>query len=213
MQRLRWTTGALAGLVLACGGAEDGLAPGGVRAPVAAASVPESELHFLQPASGAPPLAATSVSFYAVRGQDREASLWYHRRPGAPDSSRLVRLRVDRRSLVNAPDGTPLAPGDSVLITLTVVDPARLIVEYQPAGLVFAPRRPAKVTYWYLEADHDFNGDGVVDALDRALERSFGVWGQEQPGDPWNSVPVIRQPLVDQIEGSIPGFTRYAVAY
>lgn len=213
MQGMRWMTGMLAGLVLACGGTDGGLAPAAARAPSAAASVPESDLHFLTPAAGAPPLAATSVSFWAVRGQDREGSLWYNRRPGAPDSTRLVRLRVDKRSLVTAPDGTPLALGDSLLITLTLVDPARLIVEYQPAGLVFAPRRPASVTYWYLEADHDFNGDGVVDARDRALERTFGIWGQELPGDPWTSIPVIRQPLTDQIEGSVPGFTRYAVAY
>ena len=88
-----------------------------------------------------------------------------------------------------------------------------MIVEFSPAGLVFAPNREAQLTFWYLEADHDFNGDGVIDSADTALESGFAIWGQETPVDPWQPLTSILDPLENEIETEIPGFTRYAVAY
>ncbi len=176
----------------------------------AAASTPPL---FLAVDPAAPPLAAESVSFWAVRGKTRQGEIRFLPQPGAGSGNRLVRLKLDKRSLVNRPDGTPIAPGDSLLITLTVVDAARMIVEFSPAGLVFAPNREAQLTFWYLEADHDFNGDGVIDSADTALESGFAIWGQETPVDPWQPLTSILDPLENEIETEIPGFTRYAVAY
>jgi hypothetical protein len=166
------------------------------------ATIPESQLHFLQPDPNAPPLATLSVSFYAVPDADREAILWYHAVPGSQDSVKLARIRVPKRS-VTAP----------TLITLSVSDPERLIIDLQPSGLVFAPNRPAKLTLWYLEADHDLNGDGVINGDDLAIEKLLGIWKQENPGDPWGSLASRLNLVGDQLETEIPGFTRYAISY
>ncbi len=206
---LRWT-GTLALFTLACAG--DPVAPASVLRP-ASLQLPESELHFLQTAAGAPALATTSVSFYAVNGQTRQAEIRYRNLPGVPAPNRLVRFRVDKRSLVKRPDGTPIPVGDSLLITLTVVDTVKMIVDFQPAGLVFNPKKPAKLTLWYLEADHDFNHDGVINAADTALEQIFAIWSEELPGDPWTRLPTVRSPSLDQVEAPVAGFTRFAVSY
>ena len=184
-----------------------------VTTPSACLTLPESSLTFLRPAVGAPPLARRQVSFWAVNGQSREGVILYQKRPGQPAASKLVRLKVDKRSLMNRPDGTSIAPGDSILITMSVVDTLTLNVDFQPQGLLFAPSRPARITFWYLEADHDFNFDGVVDASDVALESSFEVWGQELPGDPWSNLVSLPRPGRDQVEARVPGVTRYAVSY
>ncbi len=207
--------GLSAGLAIVVLGCDRGpaapLAP--VAAPAAYLTVPESSLTFLRPAAGAPRIPRRRVSFWAVNGETREATILYQKQPGQPAASKLVRLKVDKRSLVNRPDGTPIAPGDSILITMTLVDSLRLIVDFQPQGLVFAPSRPARATYWYLEADHDFNFDGVVNAADAALESTFRIWGQELPGDPWSDLESVARPGSDQVEARVPGFTRYAVSY
>lgn len=173
----------------------------------------ESQPHFLQAAATAPRLASTTASFYAVNGQTREGSIWYHQAEGGSDSTRLVRLTVDRRSLVQRPDGTPIAPGDSLLITMTVVDTVRLIVELQPNGLRFAAGRPARLNLTYLETNHDFNGDGVIDAADAAIERSLAIWRQESPDDPWSSMATALDTVADEAQAYVAGFTRFAVAY
>ena len=120
----------------------------------------ESELGFLRNAPAAPPLAATSVSFWARTAEDREASISYAARPGAPDSTEFVRFRVEKGALKTRPDGSAFAPTDSVLITITIADSARLIVDFQPAGLQFDPKRPAKIWFNWTEVDRDRNRDG-----------------------------------------------------
>lgn len=208
MARIPWV--ALWGAMAVAGCTTQAGLPTSATAP---ASVSGSQPTFLSVDAAAPPLAATSVSFWAVRGQSREAEIRYQPRPGAGKGNRLVRLKLDKRSLLTRPDGTPIAPGDSLLITLTVVDPARMIVEFAPAGLLFAPNREAQLTLWYLEADHDFNGDGVVDSADAAIETGFAIWAQETPTSPWQPLASLLTPLENQLETEIPGFTRYAVAY
>jgi len=203
-----WRTALLGVLAAAgCSGADSPVGPHPL--PAAANAAPA----FLTLDASAPPLAAGQVSFWAVRGQTREAELRFLPRPGSGSGNRLVRLKVDKRSLVSRPDGTPVAPGDSLQITITVVDTIRMIVDFQPAGLVFAPNRGAQLTLWYLEADHDFNGDGRLTAADTAVEARFGVWAQETPADPWLPLPSVLDPLENEVETEIPGFTRYAVAY
>jgi hypothetical protein len=172
-----------------------------------------SQLHFLTPAPDAPPLAETSVTFYAVRGQDREAFIWYHKHAGDPDSSKLARFKVPKESLVRRPNGTPIAVGDSIKITMSVPDITRLQVEFKPAGLRFAAGRPGKLTLWYLEADHDFNDDGNINSTDAALETKFRIWRQEQVGAPFTSQLTERNTRTEQLESDVPGFTRYVIAY
>lgn len=173
----------------------------------------EDSLTFLHPAPNAPAFGDGSVTFWAVKGERREARLMYRPLPGAIDSAEFARFRVDSRSLVNRPDGTPIATGDSILITLTISDSSRLIAGLEPAGIVFNPARPARLWLKYGEADPDLDHNGVVNAADTALVGTFRIWRQEQPGQPWVSVPSTVSEDLLEVEADIFGFTRYAVAY
>jgi hypothetical protein len=201
-----------AALVGLAGCATDPEGPTSPVPPPGFAVASEDQLAFLRLDANAPALAQTSVSFYAVRGKDREAAILYTPRPGlAP--TRLARIRVLKESLVNRPDGTPIAVGDSVLITMTVVDPSRQLVDLQPSGLTFSSRKPAKLWLWYLETDHDFNDDGVIDAADLAVEATFDIWAQENPGGLFTSLKAKLGKSGDELQVGIPGFTRYIIAY
>ena len=211
MRRPTATVATLLGLLSACSAA-DRLASPEPSQPVQQQSE-ESALGFLTNAPGAPSLAATSVSFWAVKGQDRLISMYFHKRPGRPDSSEFVRFKVTKRSLINRPDGTPIAAGDSILITLTITDSTRRIVDFQPAGLGFDPQRPAKLWIWSAESDADVNHDGVVNQTDINLLQGALIWRQEQVGLPWSSQATTLDLTTDQYETTVGGFTRYAVAY
>lgn len=204
MRSSRWTVLAILGLLGAGCAGEPPTGPtiAAAKAPGGGDTRPESEMHFLQPAPWAPPLATLSTTFVALPDRDTEGIIWYHASPGSPDSSKLARLRVPRRAVT-----------DPTQITMSVADPARLIVEFQPAGLVFVAGRPAKLTLWYLEADHDLNQDGVIDSQDLKLERLLSIWRQENLDDPWAFLPSVLSLHGDQLESEIPGFTRYAISY
>ena len=45
--------------------------------------------------------------------------------------------------------------------------------DFQPAGLQFNPNDPARLKAEYQYADHDFNGDGVIDSTDADIEAFF----------------------------------------
>lgn len=166
---------------------------------------------FFTNAPGAPAFAAQSVTFWAVKGSDREVSLFYQKRPDRSDSTEFVRFRVRRRSLLSRPDGSPIANGDSVQITLSISDPSQLIVDFQPAGLTFNPSRPAELEFKMDECDLDLNHDGVVDHVDQVLLQSSQVFRQEAIGLPWVPTSTV-QSSVD-FKAKVDGFTRYAVAY
>jgi hypothetical protein len=218
MRRIPWA--ALASLpflyLAACSG--ESTAPGAVDArPTLLPGTPAfltGTPTFLTLLPSAPPLVSATVSFYAVRGQDREGTIFFQRPDGRPPtgSDRAVRLRVRKHSLDNATlNGIPV--GDSVLITMTMVDVPHQIVEVQPSGLVFNVEDPGKLTIGYRYADHDFNGDGVIDHADVTLEAQFSVWRQENPADPFTPLVSVVVPRLDQVGTDVPGFTRFAVAY
>ncbi len=205
----RWILLALLPLAAAC--ADGTTALPGPTPPDSTA--PQDSLHFLRATPVNPPLADRIVSFWAVKGERRELRMMYRAPAGMVDSVEFARLRVDDRSLVNRPDGTPLADGDSILITLTVVDTLNLITEFQPAGLVFSSSRPARLWLKYGEADPDLNDDNVVNAADSTLILSLKIWKQETLSDPWELLPSTVNLVEQEVEADIPGFTRYAVSY
>jgi len=164
---------------------------------------PQGDLTFLHPAIDAATLAETTVSFWAYRARDTEAAIWYHPRPGSSDSTEFIRFKVPEQSI------TP----DSVQITITVVDPTNLIVQFEPSGLRFDPRAPAQLKINYTEADQDLNDDGVVNGTDDALKAELALWMQETAGAPWVRLPGLSLSGTDEVEADIFGFTRYAVAY
>lgn len=171
------------------------------------------ELHFLRLAPGAPPLAAQAASFYAKVGEDRELKMFFRPNPTETDSSEFLRFRVDAGALSRRPDGSMFAVGDSILITVTIVDLSRLILDFQPSGLRFNSQRPAELKIHYEYADHDFDDDGDEDQVDVLLEGTFDIWARENASQPWFPLGSIRHLEIDEVEADIFGFSNHALAY
>lgn len=173
--------------------------------------VETGELGFLRLAEDAPPFPVVTKSFVAVKGQDREVRL-YHA-PVGDDSTEFLRFRVRDDALFARPDGSRFANGESVTITVTVVDLANLIVDFQPAGLRFNPSEPAELKFKFSEADDDLDDDGDVDGSDESIEQVLAIWRRESPAEPWVQLSSVVEVELDEIEADITGFTNYAIAY
>jgi hypothetical protein len=172
-----------------------------------------TDLRLLSTPHGTPALARTSVNFYAVRGKAGSAEIWYHARAGATDSSRFLVFQVGPNSLVNRPDGSSIAVGDSVLITLTVTDQAHFLVDFQPSGLRFSATDQPTMKLSFAACGEDLNYDGIVDAKDAAIQASLSVWRQESPFQQWHKVPSTMLPTVKEVDAQLGGFTGYALMW
>ena len=174
---------------------------------------PINGLHLLSVTADAPALAATVSSFWAVRGRNSGIDLWYHAKLGSRDSTKFLEFRLDNVSLDRRPDGTAFADGDSVLITLTVVDAAHLIVDFQPSGLRFADKNPGRLKMFFAQCGDDLDGNGRVDSGDDAIQNALSIWRQETPLSPWIKVSSAVVKSNKEIDADIGGFTGYAAAY
>jgi len=172
-----------------------------------------SEPHFLETAEGAPTIANPVISFWAKKGVKKEVQMVYHRESGGRDSIPFFSLRLRERSLWRRPDGTTIANGDSVLITLTLVDAERGIVDCQPSGLRFADGDPARVKISFHHDDDDLNHDGVVNGTDAAITKTLQIWRKESVSEPWLSMKSRVADGPDEVEADINGFTGYAIAW
>lgn len=212
MRRMRWAALALSAIfTVACGG--DGGTPvdPGTTPP---GGTPETSLQFLRPATGTA-LRTDSVSFWAVRGQDREVAMYYRPNAGTSDSVRFLRFRVRNDALLRRPDGSAFAAGDSVKITIRVRDFSKLITEFSPSGLVFSELRPAELRLDFKNCDPDFNRDGVVNSVDANIVPNFAIWKQEAVGKPWfkltSAVEVSGN--LSEVKADVVSFTAHAIAY
>lgn len=160
--------------------------------------VPQSSLHFLTPDSNAPGFTADTIRFYAVAGQDRSATMYYS------DSTPFATFDVPANALVNNPDGSAIAPGDSIQVTVAIADSSNLIVGFQPAGLVFANGHPAQLTLSFAHASQH---------LSQGNELKLSLWREEHPGDPWHKIPSNTRQDLQTVTGRVQGFTVYATAY
>ena len=189
--------------ILGCGGADptspDERAPDGLR--------------LLTVAADAPALATTITSFYAVRGRNAGVDIWYRAKPGRSDSTKFLEFRLAGSSLELKPDGSAFANGDSVRITLTVTDPTHLIVDFQPSGLRFSAKDPARLKMFFTEVGDDLDGNGKVDSEDDAIQQQLSIWRRESLLAPWFKVSSVVLKDNKEIDASIGGFTGYALAY
>lgn len=193
----------LGGLLLSC---SDGTEPNErtVRDP--------NLLNILQLAQNAPPLWNSQVSFYAIRGEDREARIFFQDQTGG-QGDEYMRLKIPDAALLSRPDGTPFAVGDSILITVTVVDVRLILFDLQPSGLRFDPAKPAELDIEYQQAGDDYDRDGDVDARDDEIETELAIWRQETVGAPFERLGSVRFDDLKEIDVDLTGFTRYAIAY
>jgi hypothetical protein len=159
--------------------------------------VPESSLHFLTPDPGAPGWLTDTVRFYAVAGQDRSTAIYYQ------DSVKFLTFDVPAGALTQGPDGTPIANGDSLLITIAIADSSRLIVGFEPSGLEFNAATPAHLTLSFAHAQNSVPQN----------EASLSLWRQENPGESWHKVPSNTRTDSLTVSGPVVGFTVYATAY
>ena len=139
--------------------------------------------------------------------------MYYQPRPGRSDSTVFMRFKVSASSLDRRPDGSVIQMGDSVLITIRVADPSRLILDFQPSGLRFSAAQPADLKLVFRESNHDFDGDGDEDADDDRAKASLRIWKQEAPGLPWMRLTSTTEFSLEELEADLLGFTGYAIAY
>jgi hypothetical protein len=197
MRRLLLISAAAA--LLSC---TDGAGPSGV---------PDAQLHIVRQDPTAPALDSTVARFWAKVGEGREIRIGYQ--PPADTGEDFLRFEVPGDALLRKPDGTAFQAGDSVQITLTIVDPDSFLVRFEPAGLQFNPNQPARLKFHYLYANHDFDGDGVIDSTDLAIEHRLDLWRRESVGAPWFRVGSVKFEELDEIDANILSFTEYAIAW
>jgi hypothetical protein len=197
--RLITVLGAVA--ALACG---DNTGPGGR---------PDAELNIIRQDSLAPPLLTTQASVWAKVGDGRELHLNYQGATPADTGEEFLRFEIPGDALLRKPDGSAFQPGDSILITITVVDSAFFHFQFQPTGLVFNPEHAARLRVRYLEADHDFDDDGDIDPADDGIEHMIDLWHRTGTGAPWFRVGSVKFEHLDELDANILSFSEYAVAW
>ena len=205
MHRGPWSVLVALAVVGFVGCGPDGSGPGGT---------PEPDLSIIEHDPLAPRLYNPRDSFWAKRGDNREIELYYRDPQNPADyGDELLRFEVPGEGLSRRPDGSAFAPGDSILITVAVVDSSRLLFEFTPAGLQFDPDHPARLRLRYRNANHDFDGDGAPDPDDDAIEMLLDLWRQPAPGGPWFKLGGVKFEDLDEIDANILGFSRFAVAW
>ena len=148
---------------------------------------------------------------WAKVGDGREVRIGYQ--PPADTAEDFLRFEVPGDGLLKKPDGSAFQAGDSILITLTVIDPSRFLVRFEPSGLQFNPDQPARLKFHYLQANHDFNGDGVIDAADTTIEHTLDLWRRETAAAPWFRMGAVKFEELDEIDANIESFSEYAIAW
>ena len=151
------------------------------------------------------------VSFWAEADEDETVKIYYA--SGLGYEHAFLEFRLDDESLYKRPDGSLIDDHDQVLITITI-DPENLAVHLEPSGLQFRASEPASLKVWYDHANPDYNGDGVVDAADAAIEQSqFGMWVQQTANDPWYDVNAEQSLTSKWLRGYLQHFSGYAVSW
>jgi hypothetical protein len=172
-----------------------------------------TDLRLLAAPYGTPPLVTNQASFYAVKGRSGGMDIWYRPAAGHTDSLKFLEFRVGSNSLDRRPDGTTIAVGDSVLISLIVTDPTHFIIEFQPTGLKFTDTDQPKLKISFAACGDDLNYDGKIDAADAAMLSSLSFWRQESPFQPWFKIPSSVAASVKEVNSTLPGFSGYAMMY
>jgi hypothetical protein len=178
-----------------------------------AGPVPTSRLHFVVQDSTAPPLLSDTASFYAKVGEDRRVQFFYEGSSPGDTGETFLEFEIRADGLWKRPDGTAFQAGDSMLISIAVADPHQFVFTFSPSGLQFNPSDPARLHVEYYHADHDFNGDGRVDARDSATENQLNVWQREPPDTLWTQIGSAKNAETDELEAAIFSFTQFAVAW
>ena len=135
-----------------------------------------------------------TATMWAVRGESRTMKLQYG------DGSPFATFTVGAGTLVTDAAGSEVAPGDSVEITMRLLQPSTFAVDMQPSGIRFNPDAPAVL---------QFNLDRAGRNAMRSQNLSF--WKQETTSSPWEPVPATFDYVGRTATASLSGFTIYAI--
>jgi hypothetical protein len=174
---------------------------------------PPAGLNYVHLAVTAAQPCADSVGAWFVRrtsGSDQELALEFPK-SGIPadctnggETEDFIRLKLDRASLSKLPNGTPIAVGDSVFISVIWAHGDSVLFEMRPTGLVFSPSEPAELKISFGETD---------EASDSSIVHQLSVWRQAQPADSFVKLSTTRLDVEEELEVKLNGFSRYAIAY
>jgi hypothetical protein len=195
----------LAMVTLATGACSNSSGPGG--------PAPRATLNFVRQDSTYKPLLSAQGAFYAKVGQGRLVRLVYQGSTPADSGAEFLRFEVPGDGLSRKPDGTAFAAGDSILITVTVLDPKQFRFDFQPSGLQFNPSDPARLKVEYHYADPDFDGDGKVDSSDANIETVISLWRREPPDTLWFQMAAVKSVALEEFDADVLQFSQYAVAW
>jgi len=195
-----------AGLLAACH-------DGSRSSPLGPGEEPATALNIVSLSAQSAPPELAAVSFYARRGKRVEGRIRLADQPGIGRGRDYLRLTIPKDALLARPDGSPIAEGDSVLITIRVVDPARILFQMEPTGLQFNPSSMPELRIRYDIAAGDLNHDGRHDAQDDSVETHLGIWRQPDAGSSFVRLESTVQRTSQDVRANLPGFSRYAIAY
>lgn len=178
----------------------------------ATGETPDGDLDIVRPpllvAGDSIGLDTYEVSFWAVRGETRVVTIHYVDATGTVEAP-YVRLAVSDPAV--RPDGSPIAVGDSVFITVAV-DPTDLAIHLAPSGLVFGTA--TELQMWYGGAVDDLNGDGSVNTTDATIQHTqLGMWWTVDVDAPWAPTIADHDPAAEWFRGWLQHFSGYAISW
>jgi hypothetical protein len=150
-----------------------------------------------QSAADAPVLETYELSFWAVRGEEKTVEVEYVDDDGKTEG-RFLLFHVPALGLSGWPDGSLVAQGDSVEITLSI-DPSSFHVEFAPSGLVFDELSPAEIEMWYSD---DLGEDG-----------GLTFWRRQETAEPWYPLWSEHDEGAKRLKTLLFHFSGYAVAW
>jgi hypothetical protein len=161
----------------------------------------------LTSASSALGLEQYTATFWAVSGEERSVEIDYLS-SGGTSSPFLGLAGVDPAYVPGRGD---LAPGDSVMITVTI-DPYNVGVSLEPTGLLVGGA--AQLQIGYGGAGGDLNGDGVVDGTDAYIEsQRLGISYRPAPYAPWIQAPAVQSLPEASFITPVLQFSQFAVSW
>jgi hypothetical protein len=168
--------------------------------------------HILQQARTAPPLETYRVSFWARHDKESTVAVNYLPAAGQSVGQPFLRFRIPKFGLKWGPNGTRLEGSDSVFITMTI-DSRKLSVDFQPSGVVFSDVFSAGLVMWYVNANPDLNGDGVVDSTDQTLEGQLAISEEPTKLNGWFKVATKNETTQQYVATDVYHFSQYAVSW
>jgi hypothetical protein len=169
-------------------------------------------LHVLRQSPTAPLLLTYQVSFWARHDMESAVAVDYRPVAGQSVGQPFLRFRIPKWGLKYGPDGRRLWGSDSVLITLTI-DSLKLAVDFQPSGVVVSDVFSAGLVMWYVNANPDLNGDGVVNSTDQMLEQQLTLSEEPTKLSGWFKTATKNDTTQQFVAADVYHFSQYAVAW